>query len=114
MSLDRLDGLLMGVVGIAYADYMMMTFRMINAISRAYRESEEDRYKVDWERARVIAYFATDPHNAKKAGSPEGLLKFPWDGKSKGDQSGFAALKQHLAQLHSKQFAEIDKKVKNG
>lgn len=99
----------MGVIGISYNDYMMMPFRMINAIAIAHREHEQVRFQADWERARLISFFATDPQNAKRAKNVQGLVKFPWDNKP--TSNGMGALRKHLESLHSEQFRKLDKKI---
>ena len=69
----------MGVIGISYIDYMSMTFRTINAIINAHQQRRKDEYRNGWEQTRMLAFYAANPETAKKAGSPKGLIKFPWE-----------------------------------
>jgi len=96
----------LGVVGIAYDDYMLMTFRLIGSIVTAYSQDKQQGYREKWEQVRMLAFYAADPGTAKKAGKPQNLIKFPWDSKTGGDKSGFDALRKH--------FAAIDKKIADG
>jgi len=94
---------LLGVIGIAYSDYMFMTFVTINAIIKAYRTEQYEQQKLEWERARIIAFYAANPETAKKAGKPDGLIKFPWERSETKPKS--------LEELKAK-FDRIDAQVK--
>lgn len=80
-----------------------MTFVTINAIIKAYRGEQYEQQKLEWERARIIAFYAANPETSKKAGKPGGLIKFPWERSEVKPKS--------LAEIRA-QFEKIDQKVK--
>jgi hypothetical protein len=83
---------------------MLMTFRTINAIIKAYRHEQQENIKISWEQSRLIAFYSANPETVKKAGyKATGLIKFPWEVPDSKPKS--------LADLKA-QFADIDAKIK--
>lgn len=94
---------MIGVIGIPYTDYWLLPISTIGRIVKAYRESETAKYRQSWEQTRMLAFYAANPETAKKAGKPDGLIKFPWERSKVKPKS--------LDEIRA-QFEKIDKKVK--
>lgn len=84
-----------------------MTFRMINAIIKAYRAEQQERFKSDWERSRIVAYYSANEATIKQAKTRQKLIPLPWDEK-RPNKSGFAELRKHFEAL------DAEMKKRNG
>lgn len=61
-----------------YSDFLGMDSDDFAAVARAYAEREESRERGEWERMRLLAAIAVQPH-CRQTVSPSRLLPFPWD-----------------------------------
>lgn len=68
----------MGVLGMSFEDFCILTPKECTAACTAYREESEAREKSAWERMRLLANISIQPHIKKKI-TPRKMLPFPWD-----------------------------------
>lgn len=71
----------MGVLGMSFEDFCLLTPKECTAACTAYREESEAREKSAWERMRLLANISIQPHIKKKI-TPRKMLPFPWDNGS--------------------------------
>lgn len=71
----------LGVVGLSFGDFCILTFDEFQAVLKAYREREEMMCHEEWERMRLHAVMTMQPHCGKKL-DPKKVLPFEWE-KSK-------------------------------
>lgn len=69
-----------GVIGLSFADFCLLTAEEFSAICAAYAGKRTDEFRTDWERTRTAAAIGIQPHVRKRV-TPQSLLPFPWDKK---------------------------------
>lgn len=62
-------------------DFYSLTLREFYAKLKGHRRRTEREGREEWERARIVAYFAALPH-LKKGTKPTSMLPFAWDNTS--------------------------------
>ncbi|MBR5652844.1 MAG: hypothetical protein IKX22_02025 [Prevotella sp.] len=68
----------LGVAGISFSDFCILTPGEFAQVCRRHREHEEELERARWERMRLLAAITVQPHCKKKI-TPEKLLPLPWD-----------------------------------
>ncbi|MDE6479270.1 MAG: hypothetical protein K2L45_03295 [Muribaculaceae bacterium] len=68
----------MGVVGLSFGDFCILTFDEFESIVKAHREREERMRRDEWERMRLHAVMTMQPHCRKKL-DPKKVLPFEWE-----------------------------------
>ncbi len=68
----------MGCIRMSYGDFCRLTLEEFRHIYDAYRQTQETEYRNEWERTRMLASIAIQPHVKKKI-EPRKLLPFPWE-----------------------------------
>ena len=64
-----------------YNDFCAITPEEFGYIYNAYNEQQQEQYKDNWERMRMLAYICIQPY-AKKGLTVHKLLPFLWDCKA--------------------------------
>lgn len=80
VTTGELLGLTMGCMGMTYDDFCRLTPEEFEGVYKFYSEKAESLYKDGWERMRMQATLAVQPH-VKKRLTPKELLPFPWEKK---------------------------------
>lgn len=73
-------GFALGAVGLRLDDFCRLTPGEFGSVIRAWREERESEMHGEWERTRMLATIAIQPH-VKGTVTPERLLPFPWERK---------------------------------
>lgn len=68
----------MGVCGLRFDDFCLLTPFEFQAILDAYTETEKSRSRDMWECMRVLASVNVSPFSKGRI-TPQSLMKFPWD-----------------------------------
>lgn len=77
-------GVALGCIGLSYDDFCRLDFDEFAAIVKSYAEQRDADIRGEWERMRLLATIAVQPHLAKgKSITPEKLLPLPWDSRKK-------------------------------
>ena len=82
MTITELLGFALGCVRLSYDDFCRCTPEEFGSICKAYQDQREVDYKDRWERMRMLATIAIQPHLKHKITSKK-LLPFPWEEKGK-------------------------------
>lgn len=69
-------GFCVGVVGISLGDFEAMTMPECEAVCAAYNDDQDTCRRDAWERMRLLATIATQPHSKKKL-TPHGFMPLP-------------------------------------
>ncbi len=72
----------LGCIGLSYDDFCNLYTQEFAAINKAWYQQQEALQQGEWERTRILAAIAIQPH-VKKTLTPEKLLPLPWDRKRK-------------------------------
>ena len=72
-----------GCIGMSFVDFEAITPDEFRAIHRLYLQKEEERLHDDWERTRTHATLIVQSFSKKKIEAKK-ILRFPWDGRTKG------------------------------
>ena len=67
-----------GGIGLGLDDFCRLTFTEFRAVCKNYQESEEQRHRSEWERARMLSFHFLQPFMNRKC-SPKELMPLPWD-----------------------------------
>ena len=78
----ELLGIAVGNIGMPYNDFCAVTPEEFGYIYNAYNEQQQEQYKDNWERMRMLAYICIQPY-AKKGLTPHKLLPLQWDNEDK-------------------------------
>jgi len=70
-----------GCIGMSRDDFCNCYYDEFEGICRAWRQMHEGQNREAWERARIVATIAIQPHVNKKI-TPQQLLPLPWDKKN--------------------------------
>lgn len=100
----------MGCIGMTRDDFCKCTYEEFDSICEAWQRMRREDSRDAWERARIMATIAIQPH-VKKRMTPRQLLPLPWDSHkeavtaslSSGNQSPEERLKRFermAAELH--------------
>lgn len=81
--IEDLLGVAMGCMGMSFIDFESITPDEFRAIHRLYLQKEEERLHDDWERIRTHATLIVQSFSKKKIEAKK-ILRFPWDGRSRG------------------------------
>lgn len=95
----------MGVGGLSFDDFSLLTPFEFQAVLEAYSKEEERRSRDMWECMRVLAAIDVSPYS-KRSVLPKKLLRLPWDDEHK-PQTPPVSLAEDKARL-----AEMMKKLK--
>lgn len=71
----------MGVCGLRFEDFCLLTPFEFQAVMDAYGENERQQSRDMWECMRVLAAVNVSPFSKTRV-NPRNLLKFPWDGET--------------------------------
>lgn len=71
----------MGVCGLSYEDFSLLTPAEFSAVSRARAEHEESWMRDGWERARIVGTLSVSPWSKGRL-EPSKVLPLPWDGQA--------------------------------
>ncbi len=80
VGIDGLLGIALGVVGLSFGDFCILTFDEFEAVMKAHKERQELREQGEWERMRLHAVMTMQPHCKKKL-DPKKILPFDWEHK---------------------------------
>ena len=78
LGILELLGIAVANIGMPYNDFCAITPEEFSYIYNAYNEKQQELYKDNWERMRMLAYIGIQPY-AKKGLTPHKLLPFSWD-----------------------------------
>lgn len=92
-------------VRLSFDDFCRLTPDEFSAIYKEYQAAQEARYKDEWERMRLLATIAIQPHVKNKL-TPQKVLPFSWDEGEKKKQNPAEVL---TAAEHRKRFEEFMK-----
>ena len=82
-------------------DFVRLNYDEFEAIVKAHERARESQYHDNWERMRLHAAIAIQPH-VKKAVPPQKLVPLPWD-----KQKHNAQEPQETPQQHKQRFEEL-------
>ena len=68
----------LGVVGLSFGDFCVLTFDEFEAVLKAHRERDDMMRHEGWERMRLQAVMTMQPHCRKKL-DPKKVLPFEWE-----------------------------------
>ena len=68
----------MGVVGLSFGDFCLLTFDEFEAVLKAHRERDDMMRQEEWERMRLNAVMTLQPHCNKRL-DPRKVLPFEWE-----------------------------------
>ncbi len=68
----------LGVVGLSFGDFCILTFDEFEAVMKAHRERDDLMRHEEWERMRLNAVMTMQPHCKKKL-DPRKVLPFDWE-----------------------------------
>lgn len=68
----------LGNIGLSLDDFCALTPEEYAAVHKAWRERQEEAYRDEWERMRLLAAITVQPH-CKKSVNPKKLIPFPWE-----------------------------------
>lgn len=72
----------MGVCGLSYEDFSLLTPAEFSAVARSREEYEERQMRDGWERARIVGTLCVSPWSKGRL-EPSKVLPLPWDGKDR-------------------------------
>lgn len=98
-------GVALANVRLSFDDFCRLTPDEFSAIYKEYQAAQEARYKDEWERMRLLATIAIQPHVKNKL-TPQKVLPFSWDEGGKKKQKPAEVL---TAEEHRKRFEEFMK-----
>lgn len=75
-------GYALGCIRLSFDDFCGCTPEEFESICKAYHDQREADYKDEWERMRLLATYAIQPHVKNKI-TAQKLLPFPWDKQSR-------------------------------
>ena len=78
LTIEEMLGHALGVAGISFSDFCILTPGEFAQVCRRQREREDELERARWERMRLLAAITVQPHCKKKI-TPERLLPLPWD-----------------------------------
>lgn len=93
-------GIGVSCIGLSYDDFCRLTREEFQHIYDAYQQDQELQYRTDWERARMLAAIVIQPHTKRKL-TPQKLLPFPWEKKSKKADRPLPTAAEDKARLES-------------
>ena len=70
LGILELLGIAVGNIGMPYNDFCAITPEEFGYIYNAYNEQQQEQYKDNWERMRMLAYIGIQPY-AKKGLTPQ-------------------------------------------
>ena len=79
-----------GVVGMALTEWQTLSPNEWTATAEAYNKAEEQHFRTEWERMRMLATISVQPH-VKNRLTPSRLLPFPWENGRPTNQNGKTA-----------------------
>lgn len=91
----------------SHDDFCKCYYEEFESICKAWREMNEGQNREAWERARIIATIAIQPHIKKKI-TPKQLLPLPWDKKTPDHRSEAPKL---TAEEQQRRFEEVAKRL---
>lgn len=68
----------LGVCGLSFEDFGLLTPSEFRAISEARHRYDDDREREAWERARIVGVMSVSPWSGKSV-DPKRVLPLPWD-----------------------------------
>lgn len=71
-------GFALGVGGLSFDDFCLLTPDEFQAVLDAYSEAEERHSHDMWECMRILAAISVSPFSKSRV-DPKNLLKFPWE-----------------------------------
>lgn len=93
----------------SYDDFCKCTYAEFESISKAWLEMYQGQNRDAWERARIVATIAIQPHVKKKI-TPHQLMPLPWDKKKEILRSEAQEL---TAEDKRKRFVEVVHRLGN-
>jgi hypothetical protein len=85
--------------------FWLSSYRAAFNLIRARQEQEEQRYKDEWDRTRVICEYVFRPYRGKTIGP---VFDLPWDSERKGADKGRVLDDEEVKQ----KFAKLPKKLR--
>jgi len=84
----------------SYDEFYDSTPREFYNRLEGHRKAKEDEHRADWERARLVAFYAIVPHLKKGSGnSMDKVIPLPWDYEK---PTGLKISKEKEEELHAK------------
>lgn len=68
----------LGVCGLSFEDFGLLTPSEFQAIAAARHRYDDDREREAWERARIVGVMSVSPWSGKSV-DPKRVLPLPWD-----------------------------------
>ena len=96
-------GLAVGCIGMSFDDFCLCSFGEFESIYKAWREYTDGTMHDAWERMRISAAIAVQPHTHKKI-IPRQLIPLPWDNKK-------TVAREHVPELTAEQRRKRSEEV---
>lgn len=106
-------GFALGCIRLSFDDFCGCTPEEFESICKAYHDQREADYKDEWERMRLLATYAIQPHIKKKI-TAQNLLPLPWDKPKPQRKKGQKALKPLSAEESKARFEKLVKRINGG
>ncbi len=91
-------GIAIGNIGMSYDDFMWADFEEFQCIYDAWRESQEELARDEWERARTVAFICIGPYVSKNT-SVKDILHLPWDNETESERNAYIGKEEAKSRL---------------
>jgi len=99
-------GIALGRIHLSYDDFCRCTLEEFEEICKAWQETRDADERSEWERMRLSATIAIQPHLKQKI-TAQKLLPLPWDSKS-----NIPEIKQMSYEQRRKRMLELAERLK--